>query len=151
MKLLLSLFAFCLLFQNCKSLPVNEALIIDGKKYNLEKSSDRIKIINLIQELVTSHTDLNSKLVDIKILKDVNLANNEEYFYLLITDEIKLHKVAVLVFPSETKKTFEVRDKVLLICFESVDCKPSFYGKNWGCDTEDVDNFDCKKAVIVVE
>jgi hypothetical protein len=151
MKLILSLFAFCILFQSCKSVPVNEAFIIDGKKYNLEKTSDRIKVINLIQELVTSVTDLNPKFVSLGIRKDINLANNEEYFYLLSTDEKNLHKVAVLVIHSELTKTYEVQEKMFCICFESVDCKPIFYDKNWGCDTEDVDNFDCKKAVIVVE
>ena len=151
MKLILSLFAVCLLFQNCKSISVNKALIFDGKNYNLENLTDRIKVIKLIKDIITSETNLNPSLVDIKILKDVNLANNEEYFYLLSTDEKKLHKVAVLVIYNETKKTYEVLDKIFLICFESIDCKPSFYNKNWGCDTENVDNFDCKKAVIVVE
>jgi hypothetical protein len=151
MKLMLSLFAFCLLLQSCKSVRVNEALIIDGKKYNLEMPSDRIKVINLIQQLVTSETDLNPKLVDIKIEKDINLANDEEYFYLLSTDKIKLHKVALLVYHNKTEKSYEVQDKMFIICFESIDCKPSFYDKNWGCDTEDVDNFECKKAMIVVE
>ena len=151
MKLILSLFAFCMIFQNCKSVSVNETLIFNGKKYNLNKPTNQIKIIKLIDKIVTSEADINPNLVDIKILKDVNLANNKEYYYLLSTDEKKLHKVAVLVFYSETKKTYEVLDKMLLICFQSIDCKPVFYDKNWGCDTNDVDNFDCKKAVIIVE
>lgn len=152
MRQILFLLALGMLFQNCKSLS-KETLIYDGKKYELEKPSERIKIINLLNNIVSSSSVLKPNLTDFKILESVDFATKEEYTYLLSTDEKKLHKLAILLVRNDAKRTYEIQEKRFAVCFGSTDCSPSLYNNDWGCDTKNIDNFDnfdCKKSVTII-